>query len=122
MMIDDWERSCGLVRTSRHLLFTIILHQSRIILPKWLASSAYGRSEISPPMNRHNPAPRRMARGYGSRGGTEDSDSALNRLFSALEAPDALGRLSEANGRGSISRCSSPWPRAGLHVSLKAAA
>jgi hypothetical protein len=40
------------------------------IIPKWLASSAYGRAKIFPPMNRRNPGSRRMARGYGSRCGT----------------------------------------------------
>jgi hypothetical protein len=45
------------------------------------ASSPYGRSEISPPMNRRNPAPRRMARCYESRCGTRGSDYSLNRLF-----------------------------------------
>jgi hypothetical protein len=44
-------------------------------------SSAYGRSEIVPPMNRRNPAPRRMVRCYGSCCGTRGSDSPLNRLF-----------------------------------------
>jgi hypothetical protein len=44
------------------------------ILPKEPASSAYGRFEIVPPMNRRNPTPRRMARGYGSRGGARGSD------------------------------------------------
>ena len=63
-----------MVRTSPHFLFTIII-------PKRLASSADGRSEIFPPMNRPDPASGRMARGDGSRGGTRGSDSPLNRLF-----------------------------------------
>jgi len=53
------------------------------IIHKWPASSAYGRSEISPPMNRRNPAPRRMARSCGSRCRTRGSDPPLNRLFSS---------------------------------------
>ena len=50
---------------------------------KRLASSAYGRSEIVPPMNRRNPTPRRRVRCDGSRCGTRGSDSPLNRLFSS---------------------------------------
>ncbi len=53
------------------------------ILPKELASSADGRSEIFPPMNRRNPTPGRRARGYGSRCGARGSDSPLNRLLSS---------------------------------------
>ncbi len=56
---------------------------SWIILHQYPASSAYGRSEVFPPMNRRNPASGRMARCYGSRCGTKGSDYPLNRLFSS---------------------------------------
>jgi len=65
------------------------------IIHKEPASSAYGRSDIFPPMNRRNPVPRRMVRGYGSRGGTRGSDYPLNRLFSfSLGTHEARGRFS----------------------------
>jgi len=52
------------------------------ILHRQLASSAYGRSEVLPPMNRRNPAPRWMVHCYGSRCGARGRDYPLNRLFS----------------------------------------
>jgi len=52
-------------------------------LPQELASSADGRSEIVPPMNRRYPTPRRMVRGYGSHGEARGSESPLNRLLSS---------------------------------------
>ena len=52
------------------------------IIHRQPASSAYGRSDVVPPMNRRNPAPRRMARYYGSCCGARGRDYPLNRLFS----------------------------------------
>jgi hypothetical protein len=70
---------------------------SRIILHRGLASSAYGRSEIFPPMNRWYPAPRRMARCYGSRCGTRGQRLLPEPpLLFAFGTHDALERFSDA--------------------------
>ena len=53
------------------------------IIHKQPASSAYGRSDVVPAMNRRNSASRRMVRCYGSRCGTRGRDYPLNRLFSS---------------------------------------